>query len=103
MNDVLIVKSMGKCYSSTGMDTNVVGRLRQGNQPEPERLRIKRLVVLDLAEASHGNANGIRLADFTTEALIRKIDRKATYLTPLPRDFHSGQCCRWLFRPPKKP
>lgn len=85
--DLLIVEEMGKCYSGTGMDTNVVGRRRQGYQPEPLEPRVERLVVLDLAEASQGNANGIGLADFTTEALVRKIDREATYLNALTTGF----------------
>lgn len=85
--DILIVEEMGKCYSGTGMDTNVIGRLRQGYQPEPASPRVRRLVVLDLAAASQGNANGIGLADFTTEALVKKIDRQATYLNALTTGF----------------
>jgi hypothetical protein len=36
--------------------------------------------VLDLTEASHGNACGVGLADFTTEGLVSKIDLYATYM-----------------------
>ncbi|WP_018132274.1 nickel pincer cofactor-dependent isomerase, group 22 [Effusibacillus pohliae] len=85
--DVLIVDEMGKCYSGTGMDTNVIGRLRIHGEPEPESPRIERIVVLDLADASHGNANGIGLADFTTRKLVDKIDWKATYLNNLSSTF----------------
>jgi hypothetical protein len=35
-------------------------------------------VVLDLTDASHGNAIGIGLADYTTHELVGKIDFKAT-------------------------
>jgi hypothetical protein len=56
------------------MDTNVIGRMRIPGAPEPETPRVKALVVLDLTEASHGNATGIGLADFTTRRLLDKID-----------------------------
>jgi hypothetical protein len=81
--DVLVVREMGKNYSGTGMDTNVIGRLRLEGLPEPERPSIPYLAVLDLSEASHGNATGVGLADFVTEHLAAKIDREATYLNCL--------------------
>lgn len=81
--DVLLVREMGKNYSGTGMDTNVIGRLRLQSLPEPEEPFIHYLGVLDLSEASHGNATGIGLADFTTERLAEKVDREATYLNCL--------------------
>lgn len=85
--DVLVIGEMGKNYSGTGMDTNVIGRFRVQGEPEPVQPSIKRIVVLNLAEASHGNANGIGLADFTTEKLVKKIDFKATYLNVLTSTF----------------
>ncbi|MCR4442026.1 MAG: DUF362 domain-containing protein [Peptococcaceae bacterium] len=81
--DLLIVDEMGKNYSGTGMDSNVIGRWRIDGLPEPEKPRIKRLVVLDLSLESHGNANGIGLADFTTRKLVDKIDFRATYLNAI--------------------
>lgn len=85
--DVLIVEEMGKCYAGTGMDTNVIGRTRIHGQPEPDTPGVNRIVVLDLAEASHGNATGIGLADITTEQLVKKIDAKATYLNVMSATF----------------
>lgn len=85
--DVLVIGEMGKNYSGTGMDTNVIGRFRVQGEPEPVKPSIRRIVVLDLGEASHGNANGIGLADFTTEKLVKKIDFKATYLNVLTSTF----------------
>lgn len=81
--DVLVIREMGKNYSGTGMDTNVIGRLRLEGLPEPERPAIHYLAALDLSEASHGNATGVGLADFVTERLAAKIDREATYLNCL--------------------
>ncbi len=85
--DLLVVKEMGKCFSGTGMDTNLIGRLRIQGEPEPEAPRIKRIAVLDLAERSEGNATGIGLADFTTDRLLSKVDWEATYLNVLSTTF----------------
>ncbi len=78
--DVLIVDEIGKNYSGTGMDVNVIGRWRIAGVPEPDRPRAERIVALRLSEASEGNAQGIGLADFTTRALVERIDFAATYL-----------------------
>lgn len=72
--DVLFVDEIGKNFSGTGMDTNVVGRFRIPGVEEPESPEAKYLVVGDVSEASHGNTAGIGLADITTERLFRKID-----------------------------
>lgn len=77
--DLLIVDEMGKNISGTGMDTNIIGRMRIAGCQEPEFPRVTNIVVTDLTEASHGNALGMGLADFTTKKLADKIDFKATY------------------------
>lgn len=81
--DLCVVRQMGKNYSGTGMDTNIIGRLRLQGIPEPTDPFIQYLAVLDLSEASHGNATGVGLADFTTRRLVKKIDHEATYLNCL--------------------
>ncbi|MDQ0219505.1 DUF2088 domain-containing protein [Peribacillus cavernae] len=81
--DLLIVEEMGKCFSGTGMDPNIIGRWRIDGVPEPESPTISKLAVLDLAEQSFGNAQGIGLADFTTQRLVDKMDRKSTYTNAL--------------------
>ena len=84
----LIVEEMGKNFTGTGIDTNIIGRLRITGEPEMDTpTSIRYVSVLDLSEASHGNATGIGLADFVTETLIKKIDRKATYLNNLTTTF----------------
>ena len=75
--DVLIVDQMGKNISGTGIDTNVIGRIMFIGEREPEKPKITRIVVLDLTEASHGNAVGIGLADYTTQRLVKKLDLSA--------------------------
>jgi len=77
--DVLIVDEMGKEISGTGLDTNVIGRMRMKFEPEPDRPRITNIVVCDLTDASHGNALGVGLSDFITRRLYEKIDFRATY------------------------
>lgn len=85
--DLLIVQEMGKNFSGTGMDTNIIGRARIHGVPEPEKPSVKRIAVLDLSEESHGNATGVGMADFVTQKLVNKIDRQATYLNCLTSTF----------------
>jgi hypothetical protein len=85
--DVLIVDRMGKEISGTGMDTNVLGRVRIAGERELTRPRIQHVIVLDLTDASHGNAIGIGLADLTTERVVAKIDRQATYINGITSGF----------------
>jgi hypothetical protein len=75
--DLLIVDQMGKNISGTGIDTNVIGRIMFIGEREPEKPKITRIVVLDLTDASHGNAVGIGLADYTTQRLVKKMDLSA--------------------------
>jgi hypothetical protein len=73
--DIGLVEQLGKDISGTGMDCYVIGRKRVIGEPEwPEAPDIHSLVVLRMTHASHGNALGVGLADFTTEELVREID-----------------------------
>ncbi len=81
--DVLIVEEMGKEISGTGMDTNVTGRFWLPDEQDARASTIKRIVVLDLTDATHGNAIGIGLADITTQKLVSKIDYPATFVNVL--------------------
>lgn len=79
--DVLIVDKIGKDISGAGMDPNVLGRYTSpGMSGDPS---IKRIVALDLTEASHGNAIGMGLADFITSRFQKKIDYEACYINAL--------------------
>ena len=75
--DVLFVDELGKNFSGTGMDTNVIGRFRILGVEEPNSRNARYLIVSDISEASHGNALGIGLADLTTRRLFDKIDYDA--------------------------
>ncbi|MBH8607641.1 lactate racemase domain-containing protein [Thermoactinomyces sp. CICC 10521] len=79
--DVLIVDEIGKDISGDGMDPNITGRYPTpyaGGGPE-----VKRIVVLDLTERTHGNANGIGLADITTKKVFDAIDWVKGYANAL--------------------
>jgi hypothetical protein len=77
--DVLVVDALGKDVSGTGMDTNVIGRVSfWGGGERPARPRITRIFVRGLTPATHGNACGIGMADFTTAGCAARIDRAAT-------------------------
>jgi hypothetical protein len=75
--DVLYVDALGKNYSGTGMDTNVIGRFRILGVDEPETPAVKYIIVGDISKESHGNALGVGLADLTTQRLADQIERKA--------------------------
>ena len=79
--DVLIIDEIGKNISGDGMDPNITGRY-----PTPYAYggpEVTKMVVLDLRPESEGNANGVGTADFTTERLVSKMDRHATYANGL--------------------
>ena len=85
--DVLIVERIGKNISGTGMDPNIIGRIWLEGIEEPDSPRVERIVVLDLTPETHGNANGIGLADVTTRRLVDDIDFKATYANAMTSTF----------------
>jgi hypothetical protein len=78
--DVLVIDEMGKNFSGTGIDVNIIGRWRHAQIPDPPRPRFRRIAVLRLAAASEGNAQGVGLADVITARLADAIDLDATYL-----------------------
>ncbi len=81
--DLLVVEEMGKRYSGSGLDTHVIGRWRIWGEAEPKSPMIQRVVVLGLEPSSHGNAQGVGLADLITERLFREMDLEKTYKNTL--------------------
>ena len=82
--DVLVVDEMGKNISGTGMDVNVIGiGPRVGGKMEMGHPVVSTLVVLGLTPETHGNANGVGLADLTTRRLVGSIDYTSTYTNVL--------------------
>ena len=77
--DLLIIDQIGKDVSGTGMDTNVIGRKFNDHEATPEDdVSCKRIFVRGLTDVTHGNATGIGMAEFTTQACVDQIDREAT-------------------------
>jgi hypothetical protein len=85
--DVLIVEEFGKHISGTGLDVNIIGRLKIVGEPEPATPHITSIILLDMGAQSHGNANGMGLADVVTRQFFDKIDFKATYENVLTTGF----------------
>ncbi|WP_138005853.1 DUF362 domain-containing protein [Halalkalirubrum salinum] len=77
--DLLVVDEMGKDISGAGMDTNVIGRYRVLNAPDPQEPDIDLIYVRGVTEATEGNGNGIGLADITRRAAIEELSLKKTY------------------------
>ena len=75
--DILIIDRIGKNISGDGADPNISGTYATpyaSGGPE-----FQRYVVLDLTDETHGNANGIGMADFTTKRVFDKTDFDLTY------------------------
>lgn len=86
--DVLIVDRLGKDISGSGIDPNIIGRMKIRGEPEPDSPQIKVIVVTDITEASHGNACGIGFADVTTRRLADKVDWNITYTNGVTSNFY---------------
>jgi hypothetical protein len=76
--DVLIVEQIGRNISGTGMDPNIIGRDSYGQIPGAVP-RVKRIIIEDLTEDSHGNAIGFGMADFILRRAFEKVDLGMTY------------------------
>jgi hypothetical protein len=79
--DVLVVDRIGKNISGDGADPNVTGRY-----PTPFASggpKVTRMVFCDLTDESHGNANGLGMADVVTARLATRFVPSATYLNAL--------------------
>ena len=78
--NVLVVNAIGKIYSGTGMDTNVIGYrgVRDGEDLTSPVIHV--IAALSLAQGSQGNAIGVGLADFITRRLRDAIDEQKTFV-----------------------
>jgi hypothetical protein len=92
--DVLVVDRMGKNISGAGMDTNVINRFRIVGWEEKGAPFIRTIAVMDLTEASHGNAAGIGLADFVPARMLRKVDLTALYTNSITAGVFGVERCQ---------
>lgn len=79
--DVLIVDEIGKDISGDGMDPNITGRY--ATPYAGGGVDVSRIVVLGLTEKTHGNANGLGLADITTKKVFDQIEWEKGYANAL--------------------
>jgi hypothetical protein len=75
--DILILDEIGKDISGTGMDTKVVNRTINAQEPDWPGPRNRRIFPRDLSALSYGNAIGMGLADITTDRLVSRINWEA--------------------------
>jgi len=87
--DVLIVDTIGKEISGAGMDPNVIGRTITRSSGF-DQIKIKRIVVLGLSQASGGHASGLCLADITTLAVANAVDFAKTYTNSIASSCPEG-------------
>jgi len=101
---ILLLDQLGKNISGAGMDTNVVGRKYNDHvAAENEWPKIKRIIIRDLTDATHGNATGIGISEFCRSRCIEKMDAKITRINcltgghptgaMLPLDYPTDQEC----------
>jgi hypothetical protein len=81
--NVLVVEEIGKTYSGTGMDTNVIGRRGVHGFEDLTQPKINIIAALGLAAKAQGNALGVGLADFITRRLREAIDEDKTRINAL--------------------
>lgn len=78
--NVLVVDQIGKNFSGTGLDTNVIGRRGLSDAPDPPLPKIGSIAALSLSPESKGNANGVGLCDIISQRLYDAIDFEKTRL-----------------------
>ncbi len=80
--DVLVVGQIGKNISGDGMDPNVTGRYAPAHASYPGP-SIGKVAVLNLTADTHGNANGLGLADSVSLHAYQEVDWAITYTNAL--------------------
>lgn len=81
--NVLVVDEIGKVYSGTGMDTNVIGHRGVKGYEDLDKPNIRIIACLNLVKKAQGNALGVGLADFITRRLRDEIDEEKTFINAI--------------------
>jgi len=82
--DLLLIDRIGKNISGVGFDSNIVGRKFDDHKAvEGEWPKVRRIAVRRLTPESHGNANGLGMAEFCRGDLIAQADLEATRLNAM--------------------
>ena len=89
--DILLIDQIGKNISGTGFDLSITGRRYQVHKAaENEYPKIGMIALRDLATASHGNAEGMGLAEFCRKRLLDKVDLDVTRVNSLTSGHFTG-------------
>ncbi len=75
--DILMTQKIGKNYSGSGADPNVVGRC--GNTKLKMGIESKIMIVTDISDESNGNATGMGKFDIGTQRFYKKLNLDNTY------------------------
>lgn len=75
--DILMVQKIGKNYSGSGADPNIVGRC--GNLKLKMGIDSKVMIVSELSDESDGNATGMGRFDIGTRKFFEKVSFDHTY------------------------
>lgn len=84
--DVLVVDKIGKNISGDGMDPNISGRFVLP-QYCSGGIDAEKVVILDITDETHGNAQGVGLAEVTTRRLVNRMKLEMTYPTGVTNTF----------------
>ncbi len=84
--DVLVVDKIGKNISGDGMDPNISGRFVLP-QYCSGGIQAEKVVILDITDETHGNAQGIGQAEVTTRRLVNRMKLEMTYPTGVTNTF----------------
>ena len=77
--ELLIIDAIGKNFSGSGMDTNIVGRKSNDRSALGDELpRIHHIYVRRLSEETEGNAAGIGIAELCHQRVLRQMDAEKT-------------------------
>lgn len=88
--DVLIINEIGKEICGTGFDPNITGRIEVISQQEKFREiapNIKKIVLLDITDPSHGNAVGMGEADIVSYRFANKVDFSSTFTNVITNNY----------------
>lgn len=77
--DVLIVEEIGKNISGAGYDPNILGKSSVLKTFILDVPKIKRMILLDITDESHGNAIGVGMFDIITRNVYEKLDLESMY------------------------
>ncbi len=89
--DLLIVDQIGKDISGSGMDTNVIGRKYSDHAAtDKDSVAVKRIFVRGLTEATHGNACGLGLSEFTNQRTINNVNLDITRINTITGGHPTG-------------